>query len=169
MDRAEGLRWLSKPVYILNDTFLCKVENVHSKHSDGPFLRFFNLQVKAPVWTRDMILYYSGHASVLNTWQSCLWNGSLKESSQNPWTPWSFFYCYWSCPSLLGKLPRRSLLGIAAQTHSETAKEEVLKPSILGWDREMGRWGLSTVGWTGGGGCCARGLDHNATGVPSLL
>lgn len=54
------------------------------------------------------------------------------------------------------KRPQRSLLGIAALTHSETAKEERLKPSILGWDWAEGAWGCSTVGRAGGGGCCVR-------------
>lgn len=103
-----------------------------------------------------LTIYYSGHASVLYTCRLCLWNGSLRESSQNPWTPWSFFYCYLACPSLLRKRPHRSLLGIAALTHSGTAKAQGLKPRILGRDWVVGRWGLTTVGSASGGGCCAK-------------
>lgn len=58
-----------------------------------------------------------------------------------PLKPSSYLHCYLSCPSFLGRRPKRSLSGLLLW-HSETAREERLKPS--GWG---GRWG--------GGPCCA--------------
>lgn len=54
MDRAGGLRWLTKPVYILNDTLLGRGRKraQQAKHSGARILRFFNSQVKVCVSQR---------------------------------------------------------------------------------------------------------------------
>lgn len=73
-----------------------------------------------------------------------------------PLNPSSYLHCYLSCPSFLGRRPKRSLLGLLLW-------HTVKRLERNDWSQVAG----GRMGW--GSMLCWGGLGHNATGVPSPL
>lgn len=107
MDKGEGLKWLTEPVYISNSTLLWE-EGRGGKTALQAEQSGIHFSVSS-IFQRIYVPYFLTFPPSMILFLYEFMFLPPKLFPKVPWSASSYFHCYLSCPSFLGRGPTRSL------------------------------------------------------------